>query len=84
MLRYLPEEIPCVTCVFGEIIDGKVKEKGTYAKMARGEMVRFMAEQKVETVEELKAFEGLGYRFAGEYSDEETFVFLKNGNVINL
>ena len=78
VLRYLPEEIPCVTCVFGEIIDGKVKEKGTYAKMARGEMVRFMAEQKVETAEGLKAFEGLGYRFAGEYSDEETFVFLKN------
>lgn len=78
VLRYLPEEIPCVTCVFGEIIDGKVKEKGTYAKMARGEMVRFMAEQKVETAEGLKVFEGLGYRFAGEYSDEETFVFLKN------
>ena len=34
--------------------------------------------------EGLKAFEGLGYRFAGEYSDEETYVFLKNGNVINL
>ena len=78
VLRYLPEEIPCVTCVFGEIIDGKVKEKGTYAKMARGEMVRFMAEQKVETAEGLKVFEGLGYRFAGEYSDKETYVFLKN------
>lgn len=77
VLRYLPKEIPFVTCVFGEIIDGKVKEKGTYAKMARGEMVRFMAEQKVETAEGLKAFEGLGYRFAEKYSSEKTFVFLK-------
>ena len=63
--------------MFGELIDGKVKEKGTYAKMARGEMVRFMAEQKAETAEELKGFDWLGYRFAEMYSDEKNLVFLK-------
>lgn len=77
VLKYLSENISYVTCVFGELIDGKVKEKGTYAKMARGEMVRFMAEQKAGTAEELKDFDRLGYRFAEMYSDEKNLVFLK-------
>ena len=77
VLKYMPEEICCISCVFGELIDGRVKEKGTYAKMARGEMVRFMAEQKVETVEELKNFERLGYHFTKDYSNEKKLVFLK-------
>ena len=75
--KYLPTDIPCVTCVFGELIDGKLKEKGTYAKMARGSMVRFMAEKKIEQLEELKNFDEQGYHFAAEWSDEENYVFLR-------
>ncbi len=78
VLKYLPGNLSCVTCVFGELINGKVKEKGTYAKMARGEMVRFMAEQKVEDAAGLKSFDRLGYHFAETYSDEQTLVFLKD------
>ena len=33
-----------ITCVFGELENGKVVQKGVYAKMARGDMVRYMAE----------------------------------------
>ena len=29
---YLPEDKKMITCVFGELIDGKVKEKGTMVK----------------------------------------------------
>jgi hypothetical protein len=32
----------------------KIVTKGTYAKMARGEMVRFMAENRIEDSEEIK------------------------------
>ena len=47
VLPYLPEEIHCVTPVFGELEGGgRVVEKGVYVKMARGEMVRFLAEGK--------------------------------------
>ncbi|MDD7114367.1 MAG: peroxide stress protein YaaA [Lachnospiraceae bacterium] len=74
--KYLPGDLPCVTCVFGELINGKVKEKGTYAKMARGEMVRFMAEEKIEELEGLKKFDRQGYHYAKEWSDEKTYVFL--------
>ena len=66
-----------VTCVFGELIDGKVKEKGTFAKMARGEMVRFLAEIQAEDVEQVKGFDRLEYQYREEYSDEKSLVFLK-------
>ena len=77
--KYLKPGIRFVTCVFGEEKDGKVIEKGTMCKMARGEMVRFMAENGMERVEDIRAFDRLDYRFSPERSDENTYVFLKHG-----
>ena len=45
--------------------------------MARGEMVRFMAEKQIEDVEDIKSFGSLNYHFADHLSDENTYVFLK-------
>ncbi len=75
--KYLTKEIMFVTCVFGQVIDGKIKEKGVYVKMARGEMVRFMAENKVENIEEIKGFDRLGFRFSKEFSKDDSFVFIR-------
>lgn len=75
--NYLDENIHFITCVFGEIVGGKVVEKGTLAKMARGEMVRFMAEKKIEDVEDIKSFNRLDYVFADHLSDKDTYIFLK-------
>ena len=72
----LPEDI-YITCVFGEISGGKIVQKGVYAKMARGEMVRFMAEKQIKDTDEVKMFDRLGYKFRADLSDEKTFVFLK-------
>ena len=72
----LPEDI-YITCVFGEISGGKIVQKGVYAKMARGEMVRFMAEKQIKAPDEVKKFDRLGYKFRADLSDERTFVFLK-------
>lgn len=66
-----------VTCVFGELSGDRVVEKGTLAKMARGEMVRFLAEQQADSLETVKAFDRLGYRFWEERSSEDRLVFLK-------
>lgn len=74
---YLKPEDIFITCVFGEWQDGKVIQKGTLAKMARGEMVRFLAEENVETLEGIKSFQGLGYRFHEELSGEREYVFVK-------
>ena len=76
--KYLPEHVRFITCVFGEEKGGRVIEKGTMCKMARGEMVRFLAENRVEDPEEIKAFDRLEYRFDASRSDENTFVFLRN------
>lgn len=73
---WLPEGVRLITCVFGEEKNGKVIEKGTQCKMARGEMVRWMAENRVTDPEDLKGFDRLRYRFAPEYSGEDTLVFL--------
>ncbi len=74
---HLPESVRFVTCTFGEWKGGKVIEKGTQCKMARGQMVRWLAEHKIEDPEDLRAFDQLGYRFHEELSAENHYVFLK-------
>lgn len=66
-----------VTCVFGERKNGRIIQKGTLAKMARGEMVRFLAETKAHQPEDAMAFDRLGFRYHEELSQEKEFVFLK-------
>lgn len=75
--RYLNPEDTFITCVFGEWKDEKVVQRGTQAKMARGEMVRFMAEKQVEDLEEIKEFSRLQYRFHEELSTEREYIFIK-------
>lgn len=76
--RYLPENVRFITCVFGEEKDGKVIEKGTMCKMARGEMVRYMAENRIENPEQIRAFDRLDYRFDSERSNDKLFTFIRN------
>lgn len=75
--KYLTDRDTCITCTFGELSGEKVITKGTYAKMARGEMVRFMAEHNVENPENMKAFDRLGYHFDDKLSSETEYVFIK-------
>ena len=46
--------------------------------MARGEMVRFLAENNVTDVEAVKEFSVSGYGYSPEHSEENSFVFIKN------
>lgn len=75
--RYLPKRSQMITCVFGQYQNGKVVEKGTMCKMARGEMVRWISHQQAQKPEDVKEFHGLGYRFSSEDSNEITYVFIK-------
>lgn len=77
MEPYLQPEDRFITCIFGELSGEKVVQKGTYAKMARGEMVRFMAEKQLEEPEGIREFRGLGYRFVETLSTEKEYVFVK-------
>ena len=75
--KYLQPEDRLITIVFGELADGRVKQKGTLAKMARGEMVRYLAEGGITDLERLKDFAGMGYQFAEEYSTGTEWTFLR-------
>lgn len=77
VIPHLPAGVRVLTCVFGECRDGRIVEKGTQCKMARGEMVRYMAEHQIRETEKLKGFDRLGYRFSPERSDGERYVFLR-------
>ena len=74
---HLPPSVRFLTCVFGEEKDGKVVEKGTMCKMARGEMVRFLAEHNISRARDVRDFDRLGYRFSPACSTENHFVFIK-------
>ena len=78
VLPHLPPSVEVLTCTFGELRkDGRVVEKGTLCKMARGQMVRWMAERGVHRSEELKDFQDLGYRYDAAHSGHDHYVFLK-------
>ena len=79
--KYLKPSIRFITCVFGEEKAGKIIEKGTMCKMARGEMVRWMTENRIEKPEEIRAFDRLDYTFDPARSDESTYVFVKRGKL---
>lgn len=73
--KYLKPEDIYITISFVEKVKDKLVTKGTYAKMARGEMVRFMAEKKIENPEGIKEFDRLGYVFREDISTEGEYIF---------
>ena len=75
--KHLNPQDTFITCVFGELLDGKVVQKGVYAKMARGEMVRYMADINAQTPEQLKDFNWSGYAYDGERSTDTLYVFVR-------
>jgi Uncharacterized protein conserved in bacteria len=74
---YLPGTVRFLTCTFGELKESRIIEKGTICKMARGEMVRWLAENAITAPEDIKDFSRLGYVYSKERSTNENFVFLK-------
>ncbi len=76
--RYLPPSVRFITCIFGEDKDGKVIEKATMCKMARGEMVRFLAENNITDPKDVQKFDRQHFHFSPAHSDENTYVFLRD------
>ena len=75
--KYLQPGDRYISCNFFEEQEGKLVQKGVYCKMARGEMVRFMAENRVEEPEGIKDFAVMGYRYAKELSSEKEYIFVR-------
>lgn len=73
--KYLNKSDRYITITFCELLNGKLVTKGTYAKMARGEMVRYMAENNISDVEDIKSFDRLDYVYRDELSSDDEYVF---------
>ena len=74
---WLPRTVRFLTCTFGEENAGKIMEKGTMCKMARGQMLRWMAENDITNPADIRNFNDLEYRFSPEHSSENNYVFIK-------
>ena len=75
--KYLHPEDRYITCIFGEPDGDKIVQKGVYAKMARGEMVRFMAGIHAEKPEQMKDFNWSGYHFDNDRSSDHEYFFVR-------
>lgn len=75
--KYVDSSVKFITITFADLINDKLVEKGTKCKMARGEMVRFMAENNIENPEEIKKFNRLNYVFSPEHTTENNIVFIQ-------
>lgn len=78
--KVLPKKVlkvPMITPVFKDFKKGQYKIVMTYAKKARGLMVRYILDNNVKTIEELKGFNIDKYRFSEELSTENELVFTR-------
>lgn len=78
VLPYCKDVDTVITPVFCDLVDGRPVTKGVYAKMARGEMVTYMAQNGITDVEVIKSFCSRGYAYAEEFSTVNEWVFLRN------
>jgi cytoplasmic iron level regulating protein YaaA (DUF328/UPF0246 family) len=75
----LPDGPKVVTCLFGSVreSDGRLVQRATEAKAARGTFVRWCAERQASEVGELGAFAERGYALDEARSDAATLVFVR-------
>lgn len=66
-----------VTPVFKDLKNGEYKMIMTFAKHARGLMVRYIVDHKITEVEQLKGFNYGGYGFDANLSSETELVFTR-------
>ena len=66
-----------VTPLFYEENHGKLKMIAVYAKKSRGMMVRFMVKNKIEKIDDLKAFDSEGYFFDMNRSTDDEWFFIR-------
>ncbi|MFP6730633.1 MAG: peroxide stress protein YaaA [Alphaproteobacteria bacterium] len=66
-----------ITPIFKEVSGNQAKVIGFFAKQARGAMARYMIQNRLETPDDLKAFDTDGYRYQDELSDRDNWVFTR-------
>ena len=75
--RFLNEEDIFIDIDFKVNKDGKLKTLATLAKMARGQMVKYIIENKIDNPEDLKNFTFNSFKLCSNLSTPRKFVFIK-------
>ena len=70
-------KIKLITCTFKVEKAGKLKVESTASKKARGYMVRYIAENKIDDIEGVKSFDIDGFTYSENESTEKEIVFVK-------
>lgn len=70
-------KVPVITPVFKDFKNGEYKVIMTFAKLARGMMVRYIIDHKVTDLEGLKGFNYNGYGFDENLSNDKELVFTR-------
>ena len=70
-------KVPVITPVFKDFKNGEYKTIMTFAKLARGYMVRYIIDNDIDTVEGLKGFNNEGYAFDDNLSTDTELVFTR-------
>ena len=70
-------KVPVITPVFKDYKNGEYKMIMTFAKLARGLMVRYIVDHKVTSLEGLKGFNYNGYGFDANLSTDTELVFTR-------
>ena len=67
-----------INCTFYERSNDKLKIIGNYAKSARGKMAKFIIENQLDNIKDLKNFNEMNYMFSNDISNQTNFVFINN------
>jgi len=70
-------KVPVITPVFKDYKNGNLKIISFFAKKARGLMVRYIIDNNIENIEDLKGFNYEGYAFDLNLSTEKELVFTR-------
>ena len=70
-------KVPVITANFKDFKNGEYKVISFYAKEARGLMARYIIDENVKTIDDLKGFNYKGYNFSDPMSSETELIFIR-------
>lgn len=75
--KLLPQGHRIITPIFKQETDKGPKQIVVYAKKARGMMSRFIIQNQIKNVEDIKAFDVEGYYFSPKLSKGDEWIFIR-------
>ncbi len=76
-VKFKQIKAPVITAQFKDYKNGELKMIGFFAKKARGLMVRYIIDNDIENIEDLKGFDYENYAFDTNLSTDNEFVFTR-------